>query len=229
MVVDALTNAAPTFTSDATFSAAENTTAVGTVAATDANSQDAITGYTLTGGADRAKFSITDEGALTFKAAPDFENPTDVASTNPTNEADNNEYIVTVKVTSGTGTRAMTAVQTITVTVTDVTSVTDGAYCANTILCGTLTADVNAVLGTGYSDLEISFGSLSDTAFDVGGSRTVEYVALLSGNLVFQFTPFVTDASQAGGLTLHVGSSRTTSRFSVAALAVAIGCPGCRR
>ena len=112
-------NRLPTFTSAATFSVAENTTAVGTVVATDADTQDSITGYTLSG-ADSAKFAITNAGVLTFIAAPDYETPGDIVSTEPANAAGNNEYVIVVTATSGTGARELTATQTLTITVTDV-------------------------------------------------------------------------------------------------------------
>ena len=105
-------NAAPTFTSAASFSVAENTTAVGTVVASDADEDDSITGYALTGGADRSLFAITNAGALTFKSAPDYESPTDADT--------DNAYVVVVEATSGAGERARTATQTVTVAVTDV-------------------------------------------------------------------------------------------------------------
>ena len=111
----------PTFTSAATFSVAENTTAVGTVVATDADTQDSVTGYTITGGVDSAKFAITNAGVLTFAAAPDYEAPGDLVSTTPVNAAGNNEYIIVVTATSGTGARIQTATQTLTITVTNVT------------------------------------------------------------------------------------------------------------
>ena len=104
-------NVAPTFTSGATFTVAENETAVGTVVAMDSDADDRITGYTLTGGADRAQFSITSAGALTFNTAPDYESPTDADT--------DNVYVVEVEATSGAGERVMTATQAITVTVTD--------------------------------------------------------------------------------------------------------------
>ena len=116
----ATANNPPSFTSNASFSAAENQTAVGTVVATDDDTDDSVTGYALTGGADQAKFSITTGGVLTFKTAPDHENPADVASTTPMNAAGNNEYVVQVTATSGTGGRAKTTSQVITVRVTDV-------------------------------------------------------------------------------------------------------------
>ena len=112
-------NRHPTFTSADTFSVAENTTTVGTVVATDADSQDSITGYTLSG-ADSAKFAITNAGVLTFAAAPNYEAPGDLASTEPANAAGNNEYIIVVTATSGSGARQLTATQTLTITVTDV-------------------------------------------------------------------------------------------------------------
>ena len=113
-------NAVPTFTSAATFSVVENATAVGTVVATDADSADNVTGYTITGGADSSKFAITNAGVLTFAAAPDYDDPGDALSTDPVNAADNNEYIIVVTATSGTAARVQTATQTLTITVTNV-------------------------------------------------------------------------------------------------------------
>ena len=104
-------NEAPTFISDATFEAEENNQFAGLVDAEDVDSGDGITGYTITGGSDRDLLEINSGGVLTFKDAPNFENPTDSGR--------NNTYIVEVTVTGGTGGRALTAEQTITVTVTD--------------------------------------------------------------------------------------------------------------
>ena len=105
------TNAAPAFTSSATFNPAENQTAVGTVEADDSDTTDEITGYALNGGADQALFSIT-SGVLTFQAAPNYEDPQDADT--------DNAYVVVVRATSGTGARVKTMDQTITVTVMDV-------------------------------------------------------------------------------------------------------------
>ena len=116
----AVGNRPPTFTSAATFSVAENTTTVGTVVATDADSADSVTGYSITGGADSATFSITNAGVLTFNASPDYDTPGDLVSTDPANAADNNEYVIVVTATSGSGARQLTATQTLTITVTDV-------------------------------------------------------------------------------------------------------------
>ena len=106
-------NAAPYFTSPDEFDADENETSAGRVAAADNNSEDDIEGYAITGGADRALFSIgATDGALRFRASPNFEDPRDADG--------DNDYLVTVEATSGTGERERTAEQTITVTVEDV-------------------------------------------------------------------------------------------------------------
>ena len=105
-------NVAPNFTSSAARHVAENTTAVVTVVAADSDSDDSVTGYALSGGVDQALFEIDGTtGELTFKSAPDFEDPQDSGT--------DNIHEVTVRATSGAGTRVMTADQTITVTVTN--------------------------------------------------------------------------------------------------------------
>ena len=106
-------NAAPSFSSSATISVAENETAAGTVLAADSDTDDDITGYAITGGADQSLFSIgATSGDLTFDAAPNYEDAKDQGS--------NNTYVVDVTATSGMAARVKTATQTITVTVTDV-------------------------------------------------------------------------------------------------------------
>ena len=111
-------NAAPTISSDAAVDVAENTTAVLTVTASDTD--DSIESYELDGGVDEALFEIgTSTGALSFRAAPNFEDAQDAVSTDPANDAGNNEYIVVVKANSGAGERAKSVTQTITVRVTD--------------------------------------------------------------------------------------------------------------
>ena len=110
-------NTAPSFTGDAGFEADENQTAAGTVVATDPDSGDEVA-YAITGGADASKFDVGETtGVLRFKVPPSYERAADVASTDPVNGAGNNEYLLTVTASGGTGDRAMTAEQTITVTV----------------------------------------------------------------------------------------------------------------
>ena len=104
-------NTAPVFRTAPAVSVGENTTTVTAVRAEDRDSQDRVTGYDITGGADQDKFSLTTTRVLSFKTAPDFEDPTDA-------DADN-RYMVEVTATSGTGSRERTATRTFTVTVTN--------------------------------------------------------------------------------------------------------------
>ena len=79
-----------------------------TVTATDADAGASLT-YSITGGADAAKFAInTSTGALSFVSAPDAEGPTDAGG--------NNVYDVQVQVSDGSNTDT----QDIAVTVTNV-------------------------------------------------------------------------------------------------------------
>ena len=126
-------NAAPSFSSSATFDAAENQTSAGTVLAADSDSGDDVTGYAITGGADQTFFSIgATSGALTFDDAPNFEDAQD--------QGTNNTYVVEVQATSGTGTREKTATQTITVTVTDVAGEAPGKPAAPTVAPASVTS-----------------------------------------------------------------------------------------
>ncbi len=65
----------PSFTSSATFSAAENQTAIGTVTATDADG-DGVT-FTVSG----TELAVTSAGVLTFVSAPDYENKSSYTAT----------------------------------------------------------------------------------------------------------------------------------------------------
>ena len=113
-------NAAPSFDSAATFNAAENQTAVGTVQASDSDAGDSVTGYAIRPGADAAQFTIVaSSGVLTFVSAPNYEDAADADT--------DNDYVVVVRASSGTGAREKTADQTITVTVTDVDGEAPGA------------------------------------------------------------------------------------------------------
>ena len=75
ITVTNVNDVAPVFTSEATFSAAENQTAIGTVTATDAEG-DAVT-FTVSG----SELAITSAGVLTFASAPDYETKTTYTAT----------------------------------------------------------------------------------------------------------------------------------------------------
>ena len=100
---------APIFTSPSTYSLQENTTAVGTVSATDQDG-DAVS-YSLAGGSDQALFNLIGD-ALSFKTAPDFEDASHGTA-----------YNVQVSAVGTTGTTVEeTTTKSITVNVTNDTS-----------------------------------------------------------------------------------------------------------
>jgi len=132
------TNDEPVITSNsggttASVSVAENTTAVTTVQATDVDNTGLT--YSIVTGNDGALFSINSStGELSFIAAPDYENPTDLDH--------NNSYVIEVQVSDGAG---GVDIQTITVNVTD--AVEGPAFIVTSALddggSGTLRAAIN--------------------------------------------------------------------------------------
>ena len=90
-------DAAPAVATVSPIAVAENATAVATLTATDADTAAGDLAWSIpadaAGGADRAKFALTADGALSFKAAKDFEAPDDA-------DADG-DYEITVRVTDG--------------------------------------------------------------------------------------------------------------------------------
>lgn len=86
---------APVFTSTPTPEVPENTTDVLTLTVTDDDLPAQTVTYSITGGADRALFTITSSGVLKFKFAHDFEAPTD--------EDGDNQYLVQVTANDGHG------------------------------------------------------------------------------------------------------------------------------
>ena len=74
-------NNPPVITTTSPITVQENRTVIVTLEATDSD-DDPITGWSITGGADRALFSLTNDGVLTFNTAPDYENPADSGTDN---------------------------------------------------------------------------------------------------------------------------------------------------
>ncbi len=110
ITVTSVTDNNPVITSNGSLSIAENTMAVTTIIATDADLPAQPLTYSISGGADSALFSINSStGELTFITAPDFEVPTDAGA--------DNLYNVTVQTSDG----MLTAAQDMLITVTAVT------------------------------------------------------------------------------------------------------------
>jgi serralysin len=90
-----INDVAPEFTSDATFSAAENQTAIGTVTATDAEGDNVS--FTVSG----SELAITSAGVLTFASAPDYETKTSYTATVTASDGTNSTtQAITVNVTN---------------------------------------------------------------------------------------------------------------------------------
>ena len=110
----------PEITGAGVFEVVENLTKVGRLEAVDSDEGDEIEGYGIAGGADGALFAVIEEtGELSFREAPDYEDPGDVASAEPASGAGDNEYIVVVEVRSGEGERERKGSRAIRVRVSD--------------------------------------------------------------------------------------------------------------
>ncbi|MBK4719672.1 DUF4347 domain-containing protein, partial [Azospirillum sp. YIM DDC1] len=156
---------APVFTSSATPSVPENTTAVVTLAATDNNGP--VT-YSLVGGADQASFSLSG-AALTFASTPNYESPTDSDG--------NNVYVVVVRATDANGN---TTDQTISVTVTDVNEAS-----AAPVVSGLSIIDLKMYVTNG--DDFTGGANDSATAVPVGVPGSVDYQAYASFDMDVEF------------------------------------------
>ncbi len=164
-------NAAPEFTSVAEVSVAENQRAVLTVQAVDADEADSAVRYGLSGGADQARFALDPaSGALTFIEWPDYENPADSGG--------DNQYIVTVRATSGADDRELSAEQTITVTVTDVEEVVlePGAPVKEN---GVYQRGRSTIMVTDTASAEVSV-TLPDALVDANGDALLQVTVTLT-------------------------------------------------
>ncbi len=174
-------NAAPTITSNgggvtAAINVAENTTAVTTVTATDANADTVI--YSISGGADASKFTINSStGALSFITAPNYESPTDSGG--------NNVYdvIVTVKDNNGGADS-----QSIAVTVTDVNE----TVVNNVPGAQTTNEDTAKVFSSGNGN------QISITDIDAGSNPIEVTLSVTNGTLTLAGTAGLTFTSGDG-------------------------------
>jgi len=195
----------PTFTSSATFSLAENTTAVGTAVATDADGTSSIS-YSITGSVDDSKFSIdSSTGALTFSAAPDYETPTDTGA--------NNVYDLEITASDGTN----TTTQSVAVTVTDV------ANESNSAPVFTSAATVNVAENTTAVQTVAATDANGDTlTYSISGTDSAKFTINSStGVLAFAAAPDVEAPTDSGtdntyDLTLSVSDGKATTTQALA-------------
>ena len=171
----------------AAISIAENSTAVTTVTATDADAGSTLT-YSITGGADAAKFSIdAATGALSFVSAPDYENPTDAGG--------NNVYDVVVQVSDGTNTDS----QAVAVTVTNVNDnapviSSNGGGATASISIAENTTAVTTVTAT-----DADAGSTLTYSITGGADAAKFSIDAATGALSFVSAPDYENPTDAGG------------------------------
>ena len=184
IIDDEVPNSPPVITATSTIAVQENQTTVATLEATDSD-DDPITGWSITGGADSALFNLTNGGVLSFKASPDYENPTDTGT--------DNSYEVEVIASDGTDDSAP---KTITVNVTDINeppTFSESTLTTRTIAenspestqVGSITADdpeddalVYELSGTGHEEFEV----------DANGQITVATNAVLDFETLHTYT-----------------------------------------
>jgi large repetitive protein len=194
---------APTFTSSASPSIFENSTAVVDLTTTDPDTVGTNPPtFTVTGGADQAKFTITGGNHLAFVSAPDFENPTDSGTDN----------IYDVQVTANDGTN--NTVQSISVTVQDNNdpptlnaTPTNPVYSPGVDLFNSVSAST-IESGQFIDQLVFTVSNVNDTdeTMVIDGSS----VALVDGN---------PDVGPTGphGVNIHVGVAANTATVTISA------------
>jgi len=184
-------NDAPVITSSASVDAPENGTAATIVTATDAESDSIF--YSIVSGTDADLFAIDSAtGALTFKAAPDYELLDPVA--------DDNVYTLTVNANDGT----VDVPQDVTITVTNV----EGGPVFSS--AETVTVDENQ---TGVVTLTASDDENDVIAFTISGGDDAGSFTLTDGVLTFKAAP---DYEVKSSYALTVTASETTDKDDVA-------------
>jgi hypothetical protein len=191
-----LPNKKPVFDSDATkFNVAENSTNVTTVKASDGDGETLT--YSISDGADKDLFSIDNKtGALSFKTAPDFENPTDADK--------NKKYQVKVAVSDGTDSVS----KDLTVTVTDVNEKPAFGSNATEFNVTENKTSVTTIAATDPEKNTLTY-SISD-----GADKDLFSINAQSGALRFKIAPDFenpTDADKNGKYQLKVAVSDGTN------------------
>lgn len=166
----------------------ENQTAVHTFTATDA----AAVTWRISGGEDAATFAMTAGGVLTFVAAPDFEAPTDGATSG------SNTYLVVVEARDAAGN---IATQTVTVTVTDLDEVPP----AITGPSGAAGAAASAKSIPENQTPVHTFTANEPVTWSIdGGADAAKFAIAADGSLTFLAAPDFENPSDADGNNTYV-------------------------
>ncbi|MEC8677476.1 MAG: cadherin domain-containing protein, partial [Candidatus Margulisiibacteriota bacterium] len=182
-------NEAPVISSTS-FTVDENQTSVGTLAATDPDSNTLT--YSISGGDDSDSFSIdSSTGVLTFNSAPDY-------------EVDATSYSITVSVTDGT----LTDTQSLTI---DVTNVNDNAP---VISSTSFTVDENQ---TSVGTITASDADNDTLTYSIGGTDESSFsIDSSSGVLTFNTAPdYETQTSYSITITVSDGTNSDTETLTI--------------
>ena len=200
-----VTNIPIVFSSSAAFNVPENTTTVGTVAAADPDVVNQTITYSITGGADSAKFSINPAtGALVFLAAPDFEIPNDAGT----------DRVYNLQVTANNGS-GLTGVQNIAVSLT---SVNDNAPVFTSPTAYTVKENVTAVGTANATDADIPSNSITYSI--TGGVDSARFnINPTTGAITFVTAPDFESPTDSGNdnvydlqITANDGNGSTTNQ-----------------
>ena len=173
VTVSNVVETAPSIISGSSVSFAENATGAVYTARASASDGDGSISYSISGGADSAKFSINGSGVVSFISSPDFEAPTDAGS--------NNVYDLVITATEAGN--AVTATRSVAVTVTNIsegqapgfTSGGSASFAENgtgAVYTAVATPDVTGA-SVGYS---IS-GGADSAKFSINGSGVVSFIS----------------------------------------------------
>ena len=180
-------DAAPVITSTGPLPADENGTAIATLTATDDDTSASGLSWSVTGGADQNRFTLSTGGVLAFAAAKDFEAPDDAD--------EDGDYEVTVRVTDG----ANPVEATLTVSLTDVDEVAPTLESANVI------GDTLTLAFSEFLDGNSVPGSSAFTVAVDGTTRSVDAVAAQFDDVTLTLASAV-----AAGETVTVGYTAPT-------------------
>ena len=181
----------PSFTSDATLSAAENQTSIDTVTATDADG-DSVT-FTISG----SELAITSAGVLTFASAPDYETK--------------NTYTATVTASDGTN----STTQDITVNVTNVNDIAPEFVTPDNFSILENRTFIATVLANDAEGDDLTF-TVSGSDMTIIDGPGAEENGNWQGRLSFVSAPdYETQSSYSATLTVSDGTYSTTQDITV--------------
>jgi hypothetical protein len=177
----------PAFSSSASFSAAENQTAIGTVTATDVDTSDSSISFTVSG----SELSITSAGILTFASAPDYETKM--------------SYTATVTATDGTN----STTQSITVSVTNLNDNSPVFTSSASLSANENQTTIGTVVATDADGNALSYSISGTDASSMSINSS-------SGALAFNSAPdYETKSSYSVTATASDGTNSTTQNIAI--------------